>query len=96
MKRIAFLVALLILLFLGLVIANLLSPARIAILNVELKQDVFYMFLFGVGAVGLLAIYDVFAAFGSFRRQREQQKTIERLETELLESKHKPPPPATY
>lgn len=96
MKRIVFLLGLFILLFLGLVISNLLAADRIAILNVETKQDVFVMFLFGVAALVSLAVYDVFAAFGSFRRQREQQKMIEHLESQLLESKHKPPPPTTY
>lgn len=96
MKRIAVLLALVIFIFLGLVIGNLLTDDRMTILEVETKKDVFAMFLFGAAALVFLSIYDVFAAFGTFRRQRDQQKTIDRLETELLDSKHKPPPPATY
>lgn len=96
MKRFAFLVGLFIFLFLGLVISNLLAAGRISILDVETKQDVFVMFLFGAAALLFLAIYDVFAAFGSFRRQRELKKMIDHLETQALEAKTKPPPPATY
>ena len=96
MRRLAVLVVILIILFLGLVIANLLGPAQMDILGVSTKNDVFVMFLFGVGSLVFLAIYDVFAAFGSFRRRRELEKQLERLETEILNTKHKPPPPATY
>lgn len=96
MRRLAVLVVIFIILFLGLVISDLLSSNQINILGVETQKDVFVMFLFGVGAVIGLAVYDVFAAFGTFRRRRDLEKQLERLEGELLNSKHKPPPPATY
>ena len=96
MRRLAVLAMMLVFLFLGLVISNLLSPDPIDILGVKPKKDVFVMFIFGVGTLAFLAIYDVFAAFGSFRRRRELEKQLERLETEILNVKHKPPPPTTY
>lgn len=96
MKRLAILTAIFIFLFLGLVISNLLTAAPADILGVQTKNDVFVMFIFGVASVIFLALYDVFAAFGTFRRRRELQKQIERLEAELLDPKHKPPPPTTY
>ena len=97
MKRLAVITAIFIFLFLGLVISNLLAVGETDVLGVGVlaKQDVFVMFGFGVAAVTFLALYDVFAAFGTFRSRRELQKQIERLESELLSSKPKPPP-TTY
>ena len=98
MRRLAILVCLFIVLFLGLVSANYLDSARtIAVMGIsDIRLNVFLMFGFGVATLLFLAIYDVFAAFGSFRRRRELQKQIERLESELLEPKRKSPPPASY
>lgn len=96
MRRLAVLTALVIFLFLGLVISNLLEPVRVAILGVETKKDVFVMFVFGAATLVFLSLYDVYAAFGSFRRRRDLQKQLDKLESELLSDKHKTPPPASY
>ncbi|MBI4179830.1 sulfite exporter TauE/SafE family protein [bacterium] len=83
MRRLTVLIAIGIFLFLGLLICHhLASGVLIAVAGVQVKQDVFIMFVFGLAALTALALYDVFAAFGSFRRHRDLQKQIQRLEAE--------------
>jgi len=96
LQRFFFLAVLFVILFLGLVISTLTASQLVSVSGVQTKRDVLIMFLFGAGTLVALAVYDVFAAFGTFRRRRDLQKQVERLESELLDSKHKPPPPATY
>lgn len=90
MRRVAVLIVLHAFLIAGLVIANFIAPAQIRVAGIVSRKEVFIMFGFGLGVLWSLAVYDVYAAFGAFRRRRDLEKTIDRLEGEILSSKGPP------